>query len=251
MRTNRGYLATVLCGELLSVGGLSIGGLLVGGLLSATTVQAHDDTMAFHAFRLEMAAGENRDNDAVAHWDLDGWVGGDHHKLWLKSEGETVDQNTDSSETWAMYSYNIATFWDAQAGIRYDNRPESTAYFVAGLTGLAPYYFETEAHLFVSEDGDVSVRLREENDFLLTQALIVQPYLELNAYAQDVKALGIGSGLSDTTIGLQLRYEITRKVAPYIEVSYERLFGGTADDAESRGEDRNTSSITAGIRLMF
>ena len=162
-----------------------------------------------------------------------------------------ADHDTEQSETWALYSYNLATFWDAQAGIRYDNQPESTNYVVAGLTGLAPYYFETEAHLFVSEEGDFSFRLREENDFLLTQKLILQPYLELNVYAQDVKELEVGSGLSDVSLGLQLRYEITRKIAPYVEVSYGRLFGDTADYANSNGEDRNDSSVTAGIRLMF
>lgn len=221
------------------------------GLLLASAVQAHDGTATFHAFRLDVAAGENRDNASVANWDLDGWIGGDDHKLWLKSEGEVVDHVTEHSETWAMYSYNIATFWDLQAGVRYDSQPESTGYFVAGFTGLAPYYFETEAHFFASEDGDIGFRLREENDFLLTQKLIVQPYLELNAYAQDVKELGVGSGLSDASLGLQLRYEVTRKIAPYVEVSYGRLFGDTADYAQSRGEDRNDSSVTAGIRLMF
>lgn len=223
----------------------------MASLLLAAAVQAHDGMPIFHALRLEMAAGENLDNEAVANWDLDGWVGGNNHKLWLKSEGEVVDHNTERSESWAMYSYNIATFWDAQAGIRYDDQPEPTSYFVAGFTGLAPYYFETEVHLFASEDGDVSVRLREENDFLLTQKLILQPYLELNVYAQDVKEVDVGSGLSDASLGLQLRYEITRKIAPYVEVSYERLFGDTADMADVKGEDPSGSTITAGIRLMF
>ena len=225
--------------------------LMLCGLLLTSVVRAHDGTTTYHAFRMELDAGESRDNTSVANWDLDGWIGGDKHKLWLKSEGEMADHDTEQSETWALYSYNLATFWDAQAGIRYDNQPESTNYVVAGLTGLAPYYFETEAHLFVSEEGDFSFRLREENDFLLTQKLILQPYLELNVYAQDVKELEVGSGLSDVSLGLQLRYEITRKIAPYVEVSYGRVFGDTADYANSNGEDRNDSSVTAGIRLMF
>ena len=183
--------------------------LMLCGLLLTSVVRAHDGTTTYHAFRMELDAGEGRDNTSVANWDLDGWIGGDKHK------------------------------------------PESANYVVAGLTGLAPYYFETEAHLFVSEEGDFSFRLREENDFLLTQKLILQPYLELNVYAQDVKELEVGSGLSDVSLGLQLRYEITRKIAPYVEVSYGRLFGDTADYANSNGEDRNDSSVTAGIRLMF
>jgi copper resistance protein B len=221
------------------------------GLLLASAVQAHDDTTTYHAFALSLDAGENRHNASVANWDLDGWIGGDQHKLWLKSEGEMNDHATEHSEAWAMYSHNLATFWDVQAGIRYDAKPASTGYVVAGFAGLAPYYFETEAHLFASEDGDISLRLREENDFLLTQKLILQPYLEMNAYAQDVKAMEIESGLSDAGLGLQLRYEITRKIAPYVEIHYKRLLGDTADEAKSHGEDSGDGSITAGIRLMF
>jgi copper resistance protein B len=212
---------------------------------------AHGDMPLFHAFRLELDAGESRDNESVANWNLDGWIGGDDNKLWLKSEGAVVGHNTQTSENWAMVSRNIATFWDAQAGVRYDNKPESTSYFGAGFAGLAPYHFETEAHFFTSEDGDVSFRLRVENDFLFTQKLILQPYLELDVFAQDVKELDIGSGLSDANIGLQLRYEITRKFAPYIEVSYDSLFGDTADMADAKGEHATDSTLTAGIRLVF
>lgn len=212
---------------------------------------AHEDMPVFHAFRLELDAGENRDNQSVSNWNLDGWLGGDDNKLWLKSEGAVVGHNTETSENWALYSRNIATFWDAQVGVRYDDHPESTSYFVAGFTGLAPYHFETEAHLFASDEGDVSFRLHGETDFLLTQTLILQPFLELNVFAQDVKELDVGSGLSDASIGLQLRYEITRKLAPYIEVSYDSLFGDTADMADAKGEHTSDCTITAGIRFMF
>jgi copper resistance protein B len=217
----------------------------------APVVYAHEGSSVFHAFRLDLDAGENRENQSVSHWDLDGWIGGNDNKLWLKSEGEVSDSQTEKSENWAMYSRHVATFWDAQVGVRHDNKPASTGYVVAGVSGLAPYYFETEAHVFVSEDGDVSFRLRQENDFLFTQKLILQPYLELNVYAQDVKELEVGSGLSDVSIGLQLRYEITRKIAPYIEVSYESVFSDTADIADAKGEHTSGSAINAGIRLMF
>jgi uncharacterized protein involved in copper resistance len=52
-----------------------------------------------------------------------------------------------SAEFLALYSRNISTFWDAQAGIRYDTKPESTAYLTLGINGLAQQWFETEAHL--------------------------------------------------------------------------------------------------------
>jgi copper resistance protein B len=232
------YIKSVLAAALLSI---------------AISVQAHEHESAevFHALRLEIDAGESRENESVAIWDLDGWIGGDTHKLWLKSEGTVSDHETENSEAWALYSYNADTFWDLQAGVRYDNRPASVGYFVAGATGMLPFFIDTEVHTFVSDEGDVSARLHIERDWLLTQKFIAQPYFEMNAFAQEVKALEVGSGLSDTKLGLQLRYEITRKFAPYIAVEYERLYGDTADYANQRGEDSGDSTIKTGVRLLF
>jgi copper resistance protein B len=204
----------------------------------------------FHMFRLEADAGVNR-GDSVQSWDLDGWIGTDENKLWLKSEGERNDGKLEEAEVSALYSRNIATFWDAQAGIRYDTKPESTTYLTLGVNGLAPYYFETEAHLFISEYGDVSARLREENDFLITQKLILQPYAEINLFARDVPEQDVGAGIADGKIGLQTRYEITRKFAPYVDIHYGRKFGETSSIAKSNGEDNDELVGAVGLRLMF
>lgn len=204
----------------------------------------------FHMFRLEADYGVGK-NDPIASWDFDGWIGGDVNKLWLKSEGEAVDGKTEAAEFWALYSRNIDTFWDAQIGIRQDTQPESTTYLVVGFNGLAQYFFETEAHLFVSDEGDVSARLRQENDFLLTQRLILQPYLEANLYAQDVAYKQVGAGLANAEIGLQTRYEITRKFAPYVDVRYERKFGETSSIAKKNGESNDDFIASVGLRLMF
>src|SRR5690606_23382107 len=144
----------------------------------------------------------------------------DEYKLWIKSEGERNDGKMESAEFWAMYSRNISTCWDAQAGIGYDNKPKSTTYLTMGFDGLAPYWFETEAHLFVGQHGDVTARLHGENDFLITQKLILQPYAEINLAAQDIHEQDIGAGITDGQIGLQTRYEFTKKFAPYVDVHY-------------------------------
>lgn len=218
---------------------------------------AHADMAAehgggiFHMFRLETDVGSNTDGTSLQGWDLDGWIGTDENKLWLKSEGERAGNKLESAEFWALYSRNVSTFWDAQAGIRYDTKPESTAYLTLGINGLAPYWFETEAHLFVSEHGDVTARLRQENDFLLTQQLILQPYIEVNLSAQDVHEQDIGAGVTDGKIGLQTRYEFTRKFAPYVDVHYGRKFGETSSIAKNHGEDNDELVGAIGLRLMF
>lgn len=209
------------------------------------------DSQIFHAIKLETDVGASRDG-TLSTWDLDGWIGGDTNKLWLRSEGESLEGKTpEHAEYWAMYSRNVATFWDGQIGVRYDEQPNSTAYFVAGVNGLAPYLFETKAHLFVSDNGDVTARLRQENDLLITQKLITQPYFEVNFSAQDVTEQEIGSGLTSGEFGIQTRYEITRKFAPYLDLRYERKFGETSTIAKKHGENQDDAIASIGLRLMF
>ena len=230
-------------------------GLLVVALSAHAEDMKHDMAMEHggtinHMFRLETDYGASEEG-GLATWDLDGWVGTDENKLWLKSEGTHTDGKLEDGEFWGMYSRNIATFWDAQAGIRMDAGPDAATYGVLGVTGLAPYYFETEAHLFLSTEGDVTARLREENDFLLTQKLILQPYAEVNLAAQDIPEREIGAGLTDGKVGLQTRYEFTKKFAPYVDVHYGRKFGETSSLAKQHGEDDNGFVGAVGLRLMF
>lgn len=204
----------------------------------------------FHKFTVETDIGISR-KGAITTWDFDGWIGNDENKLWLKSEGEQLEDITEKSEFWAMYSMNISDFWDAQIGLRQDIQSEPTTYAVAGFEGLAPYFFETETHIFISDRGDLSARLHFENDLLLTQNIIFTPYLEANISARKVERLDMGAGITDTEIGLKTRYEITRKFAPYIDLRYERKLGKTADIAKSHGEAKDDFISSIGIKLMF
>lgn len=204
----------------------------------------------YHAFGLEADTGAGSEG-AISSWDLDGWIGSDENKLWLKSEGEVSEGATEQAEFWGLYSRNVSTFWDAQVGIRHDFQPESTSYLTLGFEGLAPYFFETEAHFFISDEGDVSARIRQENDFLITQRLILQPYAEINLFAQDVEEQHIGAGLANAELGIQTRYEITRKFAPYVDVRYERKFGETSSIAKNNGEENDDFIAAVGLRLMF
>jgi hypothetical protein len=88
-------------------------------------------------------------------------------------------------------------------------------------------------------------------DQRITQRLILQPRAELNFAAQDVPENGSGSGLSDAELGLRLRYEIRREIAPYVGVSWERSFGDTRRFARAEGEDTGGFSFVAGIRTWF
>ena len=128
---------------------------------------------------------------------------------------------------------------------------QARAFGVLGVQGLAPYRFETDLALFVSEDGDLSARAQLEYELLLTQRLILQPRVEINAAAQQVKSWGVGSGLNDLQLGLRLRYEIRRQFAPYVGVEWVKKFGDSADFARADGQDTGNLALLAGLRMWF
>ncbi len=205
----------------------------------------------FHALRLETDMGRQN----TASWDLDGWVGTDTNKLWLKSEGQLNGPKTEHAEAWALYSRNVSTFWDAQIGVRQDLKTRGNgkahSYAAIGINGLAPYFFETEAHIFVRDDGHLSARFRQENEVLLTNRLVVRPRLELNLNGTADKTEALGTGVTDAAIGIQIRYDLTRTFAPYLDLKYEKKLGQTADFIRLRGEKPDSTTLNAGIRWLF
>lgn len=196
----------------------------------------------------------SNDGDPLAVWEAQGWVGGDARKLWFKTEGEyeADHERFEEAEVQALYSQAITPFWDLQAGARHDIKPEpSRTYAVVGAQGVAPYWFEIDGQLFLSDEGDLSARLEAEYEFRLTQRLMLQPRIELNGAFSDDEELGVGSGLSTFEAGLRLRYEILREFAPYVGVSWNRAFGKTEDFIRAEGEDSDQVSWVAGIRFWF
>ncbi len=159
-------------------------------------------------------------------------------------------------ESLARLSRTFAPFWDLQVEVRQDvlfgSGPDRDRTFaVLGVEGLAPYWFEVTPALFISDDGDVSTRFTATYDLLLTQRLIAQPRVEVNAAAQDARKYGVESGFNDVELGLRLRYEIRRELAPYIGVSWLRKLGDTADLAREEGDDVDALGVVVGIRVWF
>lgn len=85
-------------------------------------------------------------------------------------------------------------------------------------------------------------------DLLLTQRLIAQPELEMNFYSKQDPARGIGTGLSDLDTAIRLRYEFSRKLAPYVGFAYDGKFGGTATFARQAGESVADRRFVFGLR---
>ena len=80
------------------------------------------------------------DRDSTRKWEVDMWAGTDWHKLWLYSEGESVN-GVMESENMLVYSTPVAPFWDFQIGMAHDEKPGATYNWGAiGFNGLAPQF---------------------------------------------------------------------------------------------------------------
>ncbi|WP_380871952.1 copper resistance protein B [Sphingomonas sp. DBB INV C78] len=212
----------------------------------------HGGTSTYQVM-LNLAEYQVRDGRDGYRWDGEAWFGGDINRLTLKSEGEgSLGNGVDGAEVQALYSRALDAYWNLQAGVRHDFQPKpSRTYATIGIEGLAPYWFEVEGALFLSDKGDVLARAEGYYDQRITQRLILQPRVELNFAAQDVPENRIGSGLSNAELGLRLRYEIRREFAPYVGISHEWKVGDTARYARADGERTRATSFVFGIRTWF
>jgi copper resistance protein B len=105
--------------------------------------------------------------------------------------------------------------------------------------------------LFLSDKGDLTARIEAEYDQKITQQLILQPRIEAEFSAQDVRERELGTGLTKVEPGLRLRYEVSPEFAPYIGVEYEAKIGETADIARAAGEDTAGFKLLIGLRAWF
>ena len=211
----------------------------------------HDNSIQ-NFFLLDRLEGWNADEGTGVEWEAVSWIGTDLNRLWLRSEGERIDGTTESADIEVLYGRSVATWWDVVAGVRHDfGEGPSQTFAAIGVMGLAPYKYEVEATAYIGQSGQTAARLEAEYDTLFTNRLILQWQVEAELYGKDDPRRGIGSGLSTIEAGLRLRYEFTRKFAPYIGVVREQAFGSTADYRRSQFDDVNDTRIVAGLRIWF
>ncbi|TAK99125.1 MAG: copper resistance protein B [Rhodospirillaceae bacterium] len=186
-------------------------------------------------------------------WQGEAWLGNDDYRIRLKSEGERTTSGvvTDGQQE-IYYARPVSPFFDIQIGARYDlDSLRGRGWGAFGIEGLAPYFIHVAATAYVGGGGHAAAKFEGYYDLLITQRLILQPQVELNLYTNNDPARRIGAGFSDMDAGLRLRYEISRKFAPYVGMSYTHKFGQTGRYAVAAGEDRGSLRFTTGIRVWF
>ncbi len=218
------------------------------------------DNMIFWYILFNQLEGRSNGPDNELRWDGQGWIGTDWNKLWFKSEaffnkhGKTGHGKMEDGIHEVLYDRPIPflRYFDWQAGFRYDGDSAPPRYWGAlGVQGLAPEFFDVEATLYLRNDGHFASRLVGSYDILLTNRLIAQPEIEMNFYSKRDPGRAIGRGLSELDTGLRLRYEISRKFAPYVGFAYTQQCGGTAGLVRREGDIVYDPRVVFGIRTWY
>jgi copper resistance protein B len=185
-----------------------------------------DDSAAVGKVMLDQLELDGATGGPVLAWDGQAWYGGDYNKMWVKTEGSPDPREQDDARNELLWDHALTRRWDLQTGVRYDlGHGPARGWAALGVEGLAPYWFDVEATLYLGEAGRTAARFQVKHDLLITQRLIVQPEIETNFYGKRDTARDISSGLSDMQLGLRVRYEIRREVAPYVGVAWRRNLG--------------------------
>lgn len=198
----------------------------------------------------------NNDGKGVLKSELESRIGTDENKIFIKVHADKAESQHTEYDAKVLYSRNVADFWDVQTGVRYrhdQNREvdENQVDAVFGLHGLAPYFFETDAYLYLGQDRQVAFNLETERDLLLTQKLILKPYLELNLVLSDDSSYAKKSGLSTAQLGVETRYEINKKVMPFIDIAYGYQRGLQATTWQQSSSSEHEWLYGAGVRFKF
>ena len=160
------------------------------------------------------------DDEELGVWNADAFYGTDDFKVRLLTTGEyeIEEQAYETLENQLVGQIPISKFFDAKAGVRFDTPegPDRT-YAVLGVAGLAPQWFEVDANLYVSNEGETSAELDAEYELLLTNYWILSATLDATVAFSEDREIGIGKGLVSTETGLRLRYDlIDRAFSPYV-----------------------------------
>jgi len=210
------------------------------------------DTRRLASLRVDNLEAVRTRGNTLVPYDLEAWYGRTYDRAVLKAEGDIDGGELAEARTELLWGHAFAAFWDSQLGVRYDSGAGPNREWLAfGVEGIAPYWFEIEATAYLGEAGQSALRLDASYDLLLTQKLVLQPRIEANIYGKRDVERGLGSGLSDVSAALRVRYEIRRELAPYFGIEWVRKYGETEDLARAAGDDPNDARLVAGLRFWF
>ena len=117
-----------------------------------------DQNVWLHAI-LDQFEGRFGSRDSL-RWDGEAWTGTDTHRLWLKSEGQLERGEVSDGQQEAFYDSPISTYFDLQAGFRYDlDHRAGRGWAAIGIEGLSPLFFHVAATVYGSDNGHYAAKI--------------------------------------------------------------------------------------------
>lgn len=212
-------------------------------------VSSHTGTMHNHAawsVRINQLEQLNDDENTTVSEGV-AWYGSDSQRLRLTwdIEHNQQDSHQDISLAWQK---PLNSFWNYEWGVAY--QAEQT-WLKVNINGLMPYKFEVDGSLLLDEQGHSMLILEGDYDLRFTQRLVLQPSLKTTLNGKEHAQHQQGSGLAELQTGLRLRYDLTRRFAPYLGVQQHDFFGKTADLRAQQGQTNHETTWLAGVRWWF
>ena len=187
-----------------------------------------------------------------------GWTvlvtqGQDDSKLWLRSQGlkNSKDRLDPESSVEALWWRSKSPFWGTLLGVRQDLGKGATTWLAAGVEGLAPYWFDVQLTGYVGDDGRVGARAKGAYEVRFTNRLILTPQVETNLYSKRSPDRELGGGFSNVELSARLRYEVSRKFAPYVGFVWERALDDTADFRRADRQRPAEHRVVVGLRSWW
>lgn len=187
-----------------------------------------------------------------------GWTvlvtqGQDDSKLWLRSQGlkNSKDRLDPESSVEALWWRSKSPFWGTLLGVRQDLGKGATTWLAAGVEGLAPYWFDVQLTGYVGDDGRLGARAKGAYEVRFTNRLILTPQVETNLYSKRSTDRELGSGFSNVELSARLRYEVSRKFAPYVGFVWERALDDTADFRRADRQRPAEHRVVVGLRSWW
>ena len=161
-----------------------------------------------------------------------GWTvlvtqGQDDSKLWLRSQGlkNSKDRLDPESSVEALWWRSKSPFWGTLLGVRQDLGKGATTWLAAGVEGAYEVRF--------------------------TNRLILTPQVETNLYSKRSTDRELGGGFSNVELSARLRYEVSRKFAPYVGFVWERALDDTADFRRADRQRPAEHRVVVGLRSWW
>ena len=195
---------------------------------------------------------EYQPDNEFSEYELNAWYGTTWNRLLLSSEGE-VEDGEFSSETDLLWQHALTAFWDTRLGIRLDqaSEGENQQWLAAGISGLAPWWIESSAMLYLNDNGQLAFTLSGEHELLFTQRLLLNSQLELSGYGKDDQQQAQAAGLAQIRAGIRLRYDLSRHFGPYAGIDWKYSLGENADYLRQAGEPTDNAEFVVGLHFWF